>query len=223
MEAKKYQRYDLRNKSALFFNIGLTIAMLMVIAAFEWKAYDDNPFVSLAGGGVVFDSLIEIPPTVQQPPQAPRVHQPLVVEIPDDEQIPEDLLPDFDVEITPDAIIETIEYTAPPVEESDEPVDFPEYQPEPEGGLAGYYKAIGSDLKYPGQARRMGIEGTVYVQFVVDKDGSVSDVQVMKGIGAGCDEEAMRVIKEGPKWKAGMQNGRKVKVRMRLPIRFHLQ
>ena len=68
----------------------------------------------------------------------------------------------------------------------------------------------------------MNIEGKVYVQFVVDKDGTLTDVKALKGIGAGCDEEAVRVIQEAPKWKPGKQRGRPVKVRMVLPIIFKL-
>jgi protein TonB len=68
----------------------------------------------------------------------------------------------------------------------------------------------------------MGIEGKVYVQFVVDKDGTLTDIKALKGIGAGCDEEAVRVIGGSPKWKPGKQRGRPVKVRMVLPIIFKL-
>ena len=77
-------------------------------------------------------------------------------------------------------------------------------------------------MNYPKQARRMGIEGKVYVQFVVDKDGSVTSVRAVKGIGAGCDEEAERVLKSSPKFKPGKQRGRPVKVRMMMPIIFKL-
>jgi periplasmic protein TonB len=78
------------------------------------------------------------------------------------------------------------------------------------------------NLKYPKQAREMGIEGTVYAVFEIRTDGSVQNVELLRGIGAGCDEEAMRVIKASPKWQVGKQRGRPVNVRMRLPIRFKL-
>lgn len=223
MEAKKYQRYDLKSKTGLFFNIGLTLSLLLVIAAFEWKTIDDNGFVDLSDQVARFDSIIDIPPTTQPPPPIPRISQPVVVSVPDDQEIPEDLLADFDVEILPDAIIEEIVYMPPPVENTDDIiVDFAQQQPEPVGGIAEYYKTIGKSVVYPGAAKRMGITGTVYVQFVIGKDGGISEVEVLKGIGAGCDEEAIRVIREGPKWKPGRQSGRTVKVRMRLPIRFRL-
>jgi protein TonB len=83
-------------------------------------------------------------------------------------------------------------------------------------------KFIGKNLKYPSAARRMGIEGQVFVQFVVDAEGKISEVKTIKGISAECDKEAERVIKMMPPWKAGKQNGKPVKVRFVLPIRFKL-
>ena len=77
-------------------------------------------------------------------------------------------------------------------------------------------------MEYPAQARRMGVEGKVFVQFVVDKDGSLTDVKAVKGIGAGCDEEAVEIVKSAPKWKPGKQRGKAVRVRMIIPITFRL-
>jgi len=88
--------------------------------------------------------------------------------------------------------------------------------------MGAFYEYVSKNLKYPSQARRMGVEGKVFVQFVVDKDGSISQVQSIKGIGAGCDEEAVRVLQNAPKWKPGKQRGRPVRVRMVLPITFKL-
>jgi periplasmic protein TonB len=111
-----------------------------------------------------------------------------------------------------------------PVEEevAEEIFTIVEDQPQPKGGMAAFYEYVGKNLKYPAQARRMGIEGKVFVEFVVDKDGTITDVKAIKGIGAGCDEEAIRVIQLAPKWSPGKQRGRPVKVRMILPITFKL-
>ena len=111
---------------------------------------------------------------------------------------------------------------APEEEVVDEIFDIVEDQPEFPGGIAAFYKYVGKNMNYPKQARRMGIEGKVYVQFIVDKDGSVTNVRAVKGIGAGCDEEAERVLKSSPKFKPGKQRGRPVKVRMMMPIIFKL-
>ncbi len=222
MEPKKYKKYDLRNKSGMFFNIGMSISILLVITAFEWKFYVDDKKVELTSDIHLFDDIIEVPRTEHLPPEIP-VQSPAVVEVPDDEEIPE-ILMDFDAQITEEDVIEDILYIAPPAEEeTEEIVKFPDTQAEPVDGLTAYYKAIGEALKYPKQAERMGTQGTVYVQFLVDKDGNISDIQIMKGIGGGCDEEAIRVIKEGPKWKPGRQRALPVKSWIRLPIRFRLQ
>ena len=88
--------------------------------------------------------------------------------------------------------------------------------------MGAFYEFVQKKLKYPSQARRMGIEGKVFVQFVVDKAGNITEVTTVRGIGAGCDEEAVRVIKDSPQWKPGKQRGKSVKVRMILPITFKL-
>ena len=91
------------------------------------------------------------------------------------------------------------------------------------GGDEGLYSFISNNLVYPDVAKRAGIMGKIYVQFVVDKDGSVTDVNVQKGIGAGCDEEAVRVVKMMPKWIPGKNKGELVKIRIAIPIVFALK
>jgi TonB family protein len=95
----------------------------------------------------------------------------------------------------------------------------------PEGGMANFYRAIGQVIRYPATARKMGIEGRVFVEFVINKDGSLSEGKIVKGIGAGCDEEALRVVMESQKicpWHPGRQRGKPVKQRYTLPIIFKL-
>ena len=97
-----------------------------------------------------------------------------------------------------------------------------EAQPEFEGGLAAFHKYIMNEIRYPLKARQMGVEGQVDVQFVVGKDGSVTDVEVVKGISAECDSEAVRVVRSIPAFKPATQNGKPVNVRMIVPIAFKL-
>ncbi|MBN3519579.1 energy transducer TonB [Algoriphagus lutimaris] len=106
--------------------------------------------------------------------------------------------------------------------DGEEIFDIVENQPIPPGGMKGWNEYLANNLSYPDQARRMGVEGTVIVKFVVNKDGSVSNVEILRGIGAGADEEALRVVQNSPDWKPGNQRGRAVNTRMRLPIRFML-
>lgn len=95
-----------------------------------------------------------------------------------------------------------------------------EQPPVPTDGMTAYMQMLRNNLQYPEPAKSMGITGKVFVQFTVLKDGKLSDVKVVKGIGAGCDEEAVRVIREGPAWTPGKQRGKEVNVRMILPVTF---
>ncbi|MEQ9438341.1 MAG: M56 family metallopeptidase [Cyclobacteriaceae bacterium] len=97
-----------------------------------------------------------------------------------------------------------------------------ENQPAPAEGMQAFYEYVGKNMQYPSQARRMGIEGRVFVQFVVNEYGELTDFVTLKGIGGGCDEEAMRVLQEASDWKPGMTNGKPVSVRMVLPITFKI-
>ena len=223
MEAKKDPGADLSRKSVLFFNIGLVISLLIVITAFEWRFYDKEKLVRLGEVEDNFEDIMEIPPTEQPPPPPPKISQPQIVEVPDEEEIEEDIEIDLDVEVTEETVIEEIVFEDEPEEEKSEEIfTIVEEQPQPIGGMNAFYSYVQKNLKYPAQARRMGIEGKVFVQFVVDKDGSLNDVSAIKGIGAGCDQEAVRVVDSAPKWKPGKQRGRAVKVRMILPITFKL-
>jgi len=223
MEAKKNPKADLNKKTGLFLNIGLVVSLLLVITAFEWKFYDDGELMDLGQVSDEFEDVMEIPPTEQPPPPPPKIQQPEIIEVPDEEEIEEEIEVDLDVEITEETVIEDIVFDEAVEEEvADEIFTIVEDQPQPKGGMAAFYEYIGKKLKYPAQARRMGIEGKVFVEFVVDKDGTITNVKAIKGIGAGCDEEAIRVIQSSPKWNAGKQRGRPVRVRMILPITFKL-
>jgi len=98
-----------------------------------------------------------------------------------------------------------------------------EQEPTPAGGMAAFYKYLGNNIRYPAVAKENNVQGKVFMQFVVERDGSLTDVKVIRGIGNGCDEEAIRVLKNAPKWKAGIQNGRPVRVQYNVPISFTLQ
>lgn len=94
--------------------------------------------------------------------------------------------------------------------------------PEFEGGMKAWAKYIQRNLRYPYQAQEAGTQGKVYISFVVEKDGSITNVNLIKGIGFGCDEEALKVIRKSPAWKAGKNKGHEVRVRFNLPITFTL-
>jgi protein TonB len=209
MEPKKTEKADLTKKSGLFFNIGLVVALLIAVLAFEHKVADRSDVDDLARNNNIFEEIIEVPPTDQPPPPPPKVQQPQIVEVPDEEVIEEEIEIDMDNEITEETKVEVITIQPQEVEKED-PNAFYEYVAKAMQG------------KYPAQARRMGIEGRVFVEFVVEKDGSLTDVKAIKGIGAGCDELAVNVVKNAPKWKPGKQRGKPVRQKMVLPIVFKL-
>ena len=223
MEAKKTPEADLTKKSGLFLNIGLVISLSLILFAFEYKSYDRGSLMELAAVNPDFDEMTEIPPTEQTPPPPPKIQQPEIIEVPDEEEIEEEIEVDLDIEITEETVIEDAIFDDEEEEEvADEIFTIVEQQPGYPGGMGAFYQFIQKKMKYPSQARRMGIEGKVFVQFVVGKDGTITDVKVIRGVGAGCDEEAARVIQSSPKWTPGKQRGKAVKVRMVLPITFKL-
>lgn len=223
MEAKKTPKADLSRKSGMFLNLGLAISLGIVLFAFEYKSYDDGALKDLGSVNDEFEELLDIPITEQPPPPPPPpIEQPIIEEVPDEVEI-EEIEVNFDVDVKEETVIKEVVITEAPVEEKAEEIfDVVETMPTPPGGMEGWNKYLSSNLKYPTQARRMGIEGTVYVVFVVNTDGSIQDVEILRGIGGGCDEEAMRVVQNAPNWEPGKQRGRPVRVKMRLPIRFKL-
>jgi len=223
MIEKKSPQVDVTKKSGLYINIGLVVSLLLVITAFEWKFYDDGSLADLGAVTDDFEEMLDIPPTEQPPPPPPKIQQPEIIEVPDEEEIEEEIEVNLDVEITEDSAIEDLVFEEPVEEEvADEVFTIVEQQPVYPGGMGAFYEFVQKKLKYPSQARRMGIEGKVFVQFVVDKQGNITEVTTVRGIGAGCDQEAEKVIRASPKWKAGKQRGKAVKVRMILPITFKL-
>ena len=223
MEAKKTAKADLEKKSSFFFSIGLLVAMALIVMAFEWKQYDESLAELVGKNTNTFEEMLEVPPTDVPPPPPPQIQAPIIVEVPDEEKIEEEIDVKFDVEASEETRIQEVVVVAEEAkEEVDEIFTIVEEPASPKGGMPAFYKYIGDKMKYPAQARRMGIEGKVFVQFVIGKDGSISDVKAVKGIGAGCDEEAVRVVQAAPSWSPGKQRGKSVKQRMVLPITFKL-
>lgn len=97
-----------------------------------------------------------------------------------------------------------------------------ESYPNPAGGMIGWKQYLSMNLRYPTQARRLGIEGSVILAFIVNIEGNLEDIEVLGDIGGGCAEEAVRVVSDSPRWEPGKQRGRPVRTRMRLPIKFKL-
>ncbi|MGB3465898.1 MAG: energy transducer TonB [Cyclobacteriaceae bacterium] len=223
MEPKKNPKADLRQRRWMFFFAAMTVTLSLTLTAFEWKSFDDTIVMDLGDLQDDFDDIIDIPLTEQPPPPPPKIELPQIVEVPDEVELEEEDF-EIDVEVDETTVIEDIIIDAEPIEEEviTKIFDIVEDKPQFPGGDGAMYKFLGKGIDYPSQARRMGIEGRVFVQFVVNPDGSVTDVKSIKGIGAGCDIEAARVIKSMPKWSPGKQRGVPVKVRMVIPVYFKL-
>lgn len=223
MEVKKSEKADLTNKSMFFFSIGLFATLGATVLVFENKTYDEQ-VAAIERKEDVSEEIMDVPVTSQPPPPPPQVQQPQVVEVPDEEEVEEEIQVNMDVENTEDTKVEQIEIKQEVEEKEDENQIFTivEENAAPIGGMSAFYKYVGEKMKYPSQARRMQVEGRVFCEFVVNRDGSIQDVRVIRGIGAGCDEEAIRVIQSAPPWKPGKQRGKPVRSKFNLAIIFKL-
>ena len=223
---KETNSRNVKSRALLVSSISLCLSLLIVIGMFEYKFPENGSNVNLELNTQKFEDLLNIPQTeqIQKPPVQASV--PTIIEV-DDEEIIEEIEINLDIEMTEDTRIEEVIFkddgnTAMPEEKVDEIFTIVEEQPLPVGGIKAFYDYVSSNLEYPAKARRMGLEGRVFVEFIVERDGSLTDVKIAKGIGGGCDEEAVRVISKAPKWNPGKQRGREVRVRMVMPIMFRI-
>lgn len=228
MEIKKSPKADLESKKLTFTLIGLVVSLFIIWRVFEIKSYDKQTLDDLQRTvEVIEEEMVEITkqeqPKVQPPQPKPQVTQIQVVE--DDVEVDDDI--DINAEVDQDEVLEEYEYEAPDIEEEEiveaEVFIVVEEMPEFPGGPAKMLEYIQKNVKYPMMARESDIQGRVFVNFVVEPDGSISNVNVMRGIGGGCDEEAVRVVNSMPKWKPGKQRGSAVRVSFTVPIIFKLQ
>lgn len=206
---------DLRRHYGLFLQMGFIGSLSIFIVVFKVNFQQPEPeIVEVFDQEEVYMEEIVQTKQVETPPPPPR--PPVPVEVPNDEIIDDEII-DLDAELDFDSPLELP--PPPPAEEEEVEQIFVivENQPELIGGLAGLQKKV----KYPELAQRAGIEGRVIIDFVVDKDGSVLNPRVVRSIGGGCDEEALKAVKAA-KFKPGLQGGRPVKVSFTLPVIFNL-
>lgn len=222
MEPKKTPQADIERKRVPLIIIGLLFATALVLVAFEWKSYETQ----VKDLGELELDLIEeeiIPISQQKPPPPPPPPAPTtVIEIVEDEKEIEEELVIEDMEVDEHTEIEFIPEAKEEVEE-EKIFTIVEQMPSFPGGETAMMKYLANNIKYPPIAKDAGIEGTVYVTFVVDENGKVRDVKVLRSIGGGTDEEAIRVVQNMPTWSPGKQRGKAVKVQYNLPIRFTLR
>lgn len=207
----------------LRFQVGLVISLSLTLVAFEWKSEIITSVVDLTNDEPQVIETIELPPQTEQIPKKPKVViQPKIEEV-KDEEVLEEVITKFAIDIEEPQPEEQFS-EEPIIEEVEEPDFFVivEKNAEPVGGQKAFLKYLAKNMKYPRRAAQMGVEGKVYIQFIVDKDGSLTQLEVVRGIGSGCDEESLRVLKKAPKWNPGKQRGVAVRQRMIVPITFKL-
>jgi len=226
MEAKKNPSVDIYAKSWMFRSLGLMVSLGLLSFAFEWRSYDTPESQLQVRNTNTTEEVLDIPPTEQPPPPPPQLNQAQIIEVADEEKIKEEIKVHLDIEVTDQTRIEHIVVQAPVAEPEEEETEqiftIVEETASPKGGMASFYTYVKDNIQYPAAARRLGIQGKVYVEFVIAKDGTLTDVHVVKGIGAGCDEEAVRIVQAAPPWNPGRQRGKPVKQRYTLPIIFKM-
>ena len=228
MEVKKSPKADLESKKTSNLLIGAILTLSVLFVGFEWSERDKKVTTDSGIQEVVFDEEI-IPITEQEqpkqappPPEAPKVEE--VLEIMDnDSEVEESTIQASD---DTQAAVE-VKYT--PVEVEEEEVEeqqifqVVEEMPEFPGGMAECMKWLSKNIKYPTISQENGVQGRVIIQFVVNRDGSIVDAQVARGVDPYLDKEALRVVGLMPKWKPGKQRGKEVRVKYTLPVMFRLQ
>jgi len=221
MDLKKSPKADLNLQRTLFFQIGLCLALAGTLLAFNWRK-GDGEAASLGNLKIEDLTEMEIPQTEQKVTPPPPPPPPTLEIVPDEEIIEEDEI--ASTEVTQETRIEV-----PIIDMEEEGPSEPEIffvveeMPSFPGGEEELLKFMAENTKYPPLARENGLQGNVFITFVVDERGRIDKVKVLRGIGGGCDEEAIRVVKAMPQWKPGKQRGMPVRVQYNLPFRFTLR
>ncbi|MCB2221533.1 MAG: energy transducer TonB [Bacteroidetes bacterium] len=224
MKNKNSKKVNLENKRGMFFQIGMIVSLVIVLAAFEWTTVSTYQITDWdLGRDIPIEEMTAITSQEKPKPLPKQKIQVSVIEIvPDDRDFEE---PDIIFE-EPDEGLNDPAYffDEEPDEDQGEPVIFQvvEEQPTFPGGMEALYKYLGESINYPQIAREAGIDGPVYIKFIVWQDGSIRNIQLERGIGGGCDEEAFRVVKAMPNWIPGKQRSKPVNVQMVLPVNFKL-
>ncbi len=224
MEQKKSQKANLEKKRMVFVELGLVVVLAGMLLAFEWgtKLSDDSNLV-LAEVVAEEEMIVtrQQPETPPPPPPPPQVIEQLNI-VEDDLEIDEI---DFEsVDADEDMSLELVVFEEEEESGEEEVFVIVEDMPTFRGGdLNDYRNYVQTNLKYPEIAQENGISGRVFIQFAVDSKGNVVDATVVRGVDSSLDAEALRVVRNSPKWSPGKQRGRPVKVQFTFPIVFVLQ
>ena len=227
MQIKKSQKASLEDKKIIYVLMGFVFVLSVCYVAFEWTEKEVTKY-EVADTDFLFEEEVEIQQTTQEttppPPPPPAVQEVEVLNVVEDDVETESI--EINTEDEKDVEVVIAPPVEAPVEEEEEEVIFMvvETMPEFPGGQQALFKYLSENVKYPVIAQENGIQGRVICQFVVNKDGAIVDVEVVRSGGdPSLDKEAVRVIKSMPKWNPGKQRGKAVRVKYTVPVNFRLQ
>ncbi|MDR2010075.1 MAG: energy transducer TonB [Bacteroidales bacterium] len=231
MKPKKTSKANLSRKRMLFLELGLVVSLAMCLWAFEYSVEDIsiNAMGAMSNNGFIEPDMPVIDLTEPEPEPEPETKPELIIEefnVKDDnEEVGDiDFKPtDADEKTKTNVKIVDSSFEMPEEKEIDPIIwELVEDKPEFPGGETALFKFIRDNTKYPERAKSIGIEGRVYIEFVIDKDGKVSNIKVAHGVDELLDSEAIRVVSKMPDWKPGKQRGKAVPVKYIVPFRFKL-
>ena len=226
MEVKKSPKADLEGKKSTWLLIGYVFILALMFVAFEWTERDKQVTTDTGMAAVVFEEEM-VPITEQEeqqqapPPEVPKAEE-IIEIVENDAKVEETVIQASDD--TEKAV--EVKYTPVVVEEEPEEqqiFQIVEEMPEFPGGMGECLKFLMKNAKYPTISQENGVQGKVSVKFVIEKDGSIADPVVVRGVDPYLDKEALRVVKSMPKWKPGKQRGKPVRVSYTVPVIFKLQ
>ncbi|MCQ2064808.1 MAG: energy transducer TonB [Bacteroidaceae bacterium] len=227
MEIKKSEKADLERGKSTSLLIGFVVALAVMFVALEWTQrdkeinIDDYIVADLSLEEEIVPITLPEKKTVPPPPQAVTVAE--VIEIvEDDAEIVEDIIASNDDQTEFVDITEVENFVVEDEPEEEVPFVVVEDMPEFPGGTAALLEYLKKNIKYPNICRENNIQGRVLIQFIVNKDGSIVDPEVVKPVNPYLDKEALRVIAGMPAWKPGSQRGKAVRVKFTVPVNFRL-
>lgn len=230
MEVKKSAKANLEDKKLLLREIGLVVALLVVLGAFQWSSKEKSTETLQADNFVVVEEEMvpittDVPPPPPEAPKEPVVSD--IIDIVDDDiKVDNTLLlstEDEGLAITVKDYVAESTYVEEEIEE-EVPFAIVEHKPKFQGGDQNdFTKWVFNNIVYPEIAKENGVQGRVILQFTVDKDGSVKNVKVLRGVDSSLDKEAIRVVSSSPKWEPGRQRDKPAKVTFVFPVIFQLR
>jgi protein TonB len=225
MEIKKSDKADLERKKPVYVQIGLVLALSIMLFGFEYKSYDkvvaDEAVVTQKD--VIEEVVLQTKQESKPEPPPPAQTQTTLLNIVDNNvTVTNDLEIDASDDNKENKEYQQVEQEATTDAAEAEIFSVVEDNPIFPGGDEGRMKYLSENLKYPQMARESNIDGTVYIEFIVEKDGSISKPTIKRDIGGGCGDEALRVAKSMPKWTPGKQRGKPVRTQFVMPIKFVL-